>query len=468
MGEQRLLSRLEQLPNELLHRVFLDSQNLDLPATSTHLTQALNAHALKIEYCLRALYKPLSQLRDKWDKHAEVLLGRWNEQEMQSARDRGHNSAGGIHGPSEDDLQSEGDRDHHSTINDDGHESNSDDELITYDLVKSYTLHKLHVVRWKDYRRVELQGRLINSRFFNWTFFQELTRKAHPIFQKELINVHTALRLKPSEMSRKESWFTQVDVDELLSGMQSMPSNMGVKPPDFRQHFRLPWLRFRIGVELPLKCTRGPWLRNEDLMLYWLIQADCGISHEHREELSFFSFRRRRMLPLPPSMLAEAVRTGKEWLVFLCAIRAQTRPNTDMLRQAVRIKPFPFSIVQNLLSGAQSQKASLSEAFDVLDPQIWAFIEQQEQLEATVARQITVQSKVKDCISVAKWLRLQLQKYDQVPSDDSDALNPYLPLGPPIESVLTESLGSSADPDMPLGQIPPSQRQILILPDYEG
>ncbi|KAF2839947.1 hypothetical protein M501DRAFT_1016034 [Patellaria atrata CBS 101060] len=54
---RRPLSRLEQLPNEIIQTIFLESQNVDLPGCSPHLTRVLNSEHMYLEFCVQTYLK---------------------------------------------------------------------------------------------------------------------------------------------------------------------------------------------------------------------------------------------------------------------------------------------------------------------------------------------------------------------------------------------------------------------------
>lgn len=414
---RRYLSNFEKLPNELLHRIFLYALNLDLPAVSPHLSQALNgvgAKYLQLEYSLRSLYKPLSQLRNKWHKHEDLIFERPEILELLKKAD-----------PSRAECEGES-------------LSAEAQWTPTYKAAKRYLVGRLGIVRWKEYRERGLQQRLVQSRFFNWNFLQTLIRKAHLLFQNEITRVHSALGLEASEMLKTEQWWAETDANQLLADMQGFPKAES-SMPDFRQHNRLPWLRLAHGVAIPSRLTRGPWAKGDDILLYWLVQGNCGTA-----ELDSLWHNGFQMMPLQTRMLADAVTFGKDWIAFICIIRARTAPTIEMLRQAVVNEPFPFVTVRNLLWKPRDEDAGGGSAMshttvDTLDPQVWSFIEQQADIESHKAKTLTEESKVEDCISIAKWLKRQLRQADPLP--EGGIPGPYFPLRPPVESIIAEILG---------------------------
>ncbi|KAF2098113.1 hypothetical protein NA57DRAFT_57279 [Rhizodiscina lignyota] len=379
------LSRFEQLPTELLQSIFLESVNPSLPEVSLHLVKVLSSKHICLEFCFRAFYKPLGHFRDKWMWVGERVLNSRLESPL-------------------------------------GEEEADEKVYEAFSEERERLLKASPVERWDEFRQPAVQTRLLASRFFTWPFFLDLTRRAHPVFQKEVLWVNGTLGLREDELLRKEKRWVHTAIENVVRGVDA-------KPPEYQFHnvekwYTLPWFRVKKGVSLPGKTLVPPWPWDIEMLLRWLIRSGAGRALTAGPVDVM-------LMPIPSGRLHDAVKLRREPIVFFFAVQARVDVTTEILRSSLSLKPFSFNITQNLLFSAH--EAGADSKLDLLDPFVWKWIEEEEKRENDEYHDQSWNLRAEQCLSPARWLRKELQwLQNREPAD------PYFSLRNSFDNFLVE------------------------------
>lgn len=338
-----------------------------------------------MEFCFRAFYKPLGHFRDKW---------MWVGRKVLSGRD-----GVPLNGRAAEDRAS-----------------------AAMPIERKKLLETVPIKRWVEFRQAAVQERLLACRFFTWPFFLELVRRAHPIFQQEVLAVNAALGFTEDDLLRKEKRWAHTDLEDVLRGVDAKPVPYEELSLNVERWYTLPWFRIKKGVSFPGKCLQPPWPEDVEMLLRWLTRSGAGRARDGTPKL----------MAVDSAVLHEAVKLRREPIVFFFAINGATDITTEILRSSLYLEPFSFNITQNLLVGANDEEKD-KDRLDTMDNFVWQWIDGLKEEEEIRYKQRTHELTAEECLSPARWLQRQLQWAREDKLGD-----PYFPISRGFDSFAVE------------------------------
>jgi hypothetical protein len=344
------LSLLEQLPNELLQETFILSANPELPGASLNLARRLSETTLHLSMCSKVFYKPLPNLDIDWSERTPGIPP-WG----------------------------------------------LPDEREQYRAAKHAIMEKLGLERRNAFRNAYMQSRLLAARFFTWPFFVNLVRLCHPMYQQHIkaLHEHTQGTWEPDWRPEVSAWYMS-DVPQHTNdqSMREWITNDWGFP-------RIPWFRMCSGVTLPHDLANGPWDNGGETLSLLVYRGGVGF----RRSRQFYTVLQSR---IPVEALENAIETNRPWLVYHFLLFLDFFPVTlKMLRLALNVNPFPYTIIENILHAAC--RWGVHKDMDLLDQAVFEKLEQLEERDAQLAKNINEITPAADCVSASRWLRHQLQ-----------------------------------------------------------